>query len=284
MSGMPFAFGMNEFTTQPWSFERDLREYADLGVQAIELCEAKLAEGAAGREQLEALRESGLPVCSVQPAVRTAVPSAMQPSPKGVDERIAAYRASLERLAPVAPGAVFVTNTGPAPDGDMHRGLEEAVRFHRELAPVAADLGVRLAVEPLNPISLNAETMIWTFAQGVELIERTGVEGLGLCLDTWNLWQDPLLEDGIRSHGELISILQVSDWRTPRSGMDRRSVGTGPIPTGRLLHALAESGYTGACVVEIFSQGVPDSLYDGDLRALIRQNRDALEQAWEGAA
>ncbi|WP_242650774.1 hypothetical protein, partial [Rothia kristinae] len=84
--------------------------------------------------------------------MRTAVPSAMQPSPKGADERIAAYRASLERLAPVAPGAVFVTNTGPAPDGDMHRGLEEAVRFHRELAPVAADLGVRLAVEPLNPV------------------------------------------------------------------------------------------------------------------------------------
>jgi hypothetical protein len=34
-------------------------------------------------------------------------------------------------------------------------------------------------------------------------------------------------------------------------------------------------------VLEIFSQDVPDSLYTTDLRALLRDNRAALERAWQ---
>ncbi|MDO4919606.1 sugar phosphate isomerase/epimerase [Kocuria sp.] len=282
MSVFPLPFAMNEFTTQPWTFEEDLEHYAAAGVEHLELCEAKLDDDRE-HEQLEALRHSGLTVCSVQPAVRTATPSVSQPEPRKLDERIAAYRRSIERLAPEAPGAVFVTNTGPALGGDMHAAMDDAVQFHRAVMPVALDLGVRLAIEPLNPISLNQETCIWTYAQAVEFIERVGSPDLGICVDTWNLWQDPRLVDGLKAHPELISILQVSDWRTPRSGMDRRSIGTGDIPTGELLHAVVDAGYTGPCVLEIFSQDVPDSLYDTDLQDLITRNRTALQDAWDAA-
>lgn len=270
---------MNEFTTQPWSFAQDIEHYTALGVKYVELCEEKL-DKAHEHQQLEKLRHSELSVCSVQPVVRTATPSASQPEPRDLKQRIETYQQSIQQLAPYAPGAVFVTNTGPALEGDMQAALDAAVQFHRAIVPVARDFGVHIAIEPLNPISLNQETCIWTFAQAVEFIERVGFSDLGICVDTWNLWQDPQLINGLKNHPELISILQVSDWRTPRSGMDRRTIGTGEIPTGELLHAVADAGYGGPCVLEIFSNDVPDSLYDTDLDDLIVRNRAALEQAW----
>jgi hypothetical protein len=53
-----FRVGVSQFTTMPWDFERDVKEYAALGVEAIEVCEEKLAEGQA-TEQLALAGQSG---------------------------------------------------------------------------------------------------------------------------------------------------------------------------------------------------------------------------------
>jgi hypothetical protein len=37
----PFPLGVSQFTTMPWSFEENLRNYAALGSNAIEVCEFK---------------------------------------------------------------------------------------------------------------------------------------------------------------------------------------------------------------------------------------------------
>ncbi|RBY92881.1 sugar phosphate isomerase/epimerase [Blastococcus sp. TF02A-30] len=277
---LPFPYGVNQFTTLPWSFEDDVRNYARRGVQAIELCEIKL-DDARRDEQLALLADSGLTVSSVQPKVRTVVASAGQPEPKGREDRLTDIERSIRELAPHAPGAAFVTNTGPPPgNGNIADAIAQTVADHRRLAAVATDSGVRIALEPLSPVSMNQETSIWTFRQALHVVSEVGRDELGICVDLWNLWQDGDLVSDLQSAPDRVFLLQVSDWRTPRSGMDRRSVGTGEIPTGRLLHAVYDAGYRGPCVVEIFSQNVPDSLYDGDLDALVRDNRTALEQAW----
>ncbi|WP_141603906.1 sugar phosphate isomerase/epimerase family protein [Terrilactibacillus laevilacticus] len=279
-STFPFSYGVNEFTTQPWSFEQDIVNYKSLGVDTIELCEIKL-DPARMTSQLEFLRNSGLKVSSVQPQVRTAVPSMGQPHPERIEDRIKRFRQSIERLAPYTPGAVFVTNTGPAPKGNMVEAIQEVVKYHQDLSSIADYHGVKLALEPLNPILLNLETAIWTYKQALNLVQMINRDNVGICLDLWNLWQDAHLIRGINSSPEQIFLLQVSDWRTPRSSADRRSVGTGEIPTDELLHAVYNAGYRGPCVLEIFSQNVPDSLYNTDLNKLILDNRAALEQAWK---
>jgi sugar phosphate isomerase/epimerase len=186
----------------------------------------------------------------------------------------------VELIAPFAPGAVFVTNTGPAPDGNLHEAIRQVVTHHRELADIAADHGVRIALEPLNPVLLNAETAIWTYGQALDVVQEVGRENVGVCLDLWNVWQDPDLVPRLADAPDRLFLLQVSDWRTPRSRMDRRGVGTGDIPVGRLLHAAHGVGYRGPWVLEIFSDNVPDSLYETDLDDLLRTNRTALEAAW----
>jgi len=282
-TNLPFAFGINEFTTQPWTFEEDLAHYAELGVNTIELCEQKLDEQH-WAQQLARVAGSGLTISAVQPLVRTFGPSQMQPAPQGAEARTARLRQTIERLAPYAQGCPFVVNTGAPEQGDVAGAVQLTIRELQGLAGFAADHGVRLALEPLSATSMNTETAIWTVSQALDILDAVSHPGVGLCLDVWNVWQEAHLEAEIRRAAGRIFVLQVSDWRTPQSSGDRLVPGDGTIPLGRLLRVVHETGYTGACTVEIFSQHVPDSLYQSDLHAVIQRARQGLERAWQDAA
>lgn len=276
----PFAFGVNEFTTQPWCFEDDIAHYPAQGVAAIEICEAKL-DPARLKEQMTLARESGLTISAIQPTVRTFFSSRMTPDPTDTEARLARLRQSLRTLAPYAPGSVFVTNTGAPRDGNVHKVMDETVHHLRALCPLAADLGVSLALEPLNPTSVNIESAIWTIEQALDILDGVGHDAVGLCLDYWNIWQQNDVCASIRKAGTRINVLQVSDWRTPRSTTDRLIPGDGVIPLHAMLHATWEAGFRGACTVEIFSSNVSDSLYERDPDEVIRASRRGLEQAWQ---
>lgn len=277
--GLPFPFGVSEFTTMPWTFEEDVEQYANLGIDAIEVCELKLDDRRYA-EQLALIADRGLAISAVQPVVRTFFTSQMQPQPTGVESRTARLRQSIERIAPFTPGTVFIVNTGAPPNGNVAEAINVVIHQLRNLSNLATDHGVRIALEPLNPTSMNTETAIWTVAQALDIVEAVDRHNVGICLDLWNSWQDPGIEDEIRRAGDRIFALQVSDWRTPRSSGDRLIPGYGSIPLGRLLRAVHAIGYRDACTVEIFSLDVPDSLYDTDLRTVVQESRKGLDQAW----
>lgn len=279
---LPFTFGISEFTTMPWSFDKDVEHYAALGVDTIEVVEAKLDDDRFA-DQMQSIAGAGLAISGVQPAVRTFFGSKMKPDPKPFDERVACLRASIERLAKYAPGVPFITNTGAHPKGDMADAMKVVSAKLKELAPVAADHGVTLALEPLNPTSVNVESAIWTIDQALDVIEATGRDEVGLCLDYWNIWQNEDVEAAIKRAGDRIFTVQASDWRTPKSFADRIMPGDGAIPLGRLLKATREAGFAGPYVVEIFSNDVPDSLYDTDLDEVIRRCRSGMAAAWASA-
>ncbi|WP_268255760.1 sugar phosphate isomerase/epimerase family protein [Streptomyces lomondensis] len=77
---------------------------------------------------------------------------------------------------------------------------------------------------------------MWTYRQALDIVQEVDRENVGVCLDLWNLWQDLDLVPRLADAPDRLFLLQVSDWRTPRSRMDRRGVGTGDIPVGQLLH------------------------------------------------
>ena len=282
MTKLPFTFGISEFTTQPWTFDEDVARYARLGVDTIEVVEAKL-DGARFADQMRSIAAAGLAISGVQPAVRTFFGSRMMPQPTDLKARIAALRGSIERLARFAPGVPFITNTGAHPKGDMAEAMRLVGDALGELARVAADHGVTLALEPLNPTSVNVESAIWTIDQALEVIDRADSPLVGLCLDYWNIWQNADIEAAIaRAAGRILTV-QASDWRTPRSFADRIVPGDGIIPLARLIAATRAAGFSGSYVVEIFSLDVADSLYDGDLDAVIRRSRDGMATAWVGS-
>lgn len=280
--GMPFPFGVNEFTTMPWTFEEDVEQYANLGIDAIEVCEVKLDDRRYA-EQLALIAERRLAISAVQPLARTFFSSQMQPQPTGLESRTARLRQSIERIAPFAPGTAFIVNTGAPPKGNVAEAINVVTRQLRSLSDLAADRGVRIALEPLNATAMNTETAIWTVSQALDIVDAVDRRNVGICLDLWNNWQDAEIEDEIRRAGERIFALQVSDWRTPRSSGDRLIPGRGSIPLGRLLHAVYDVGYQDVCTIEIFSQDVPDSLYDTDLHTVVQESRKGLDVAWRKA-
>lgn len=282
MDILPFTFGISEFTTMPWSFDEDIERYAKLGVDTIEVVESKLDDRRFA-EQMQSIAAAGLGISGVQPKVRTFFDSRMNPDPKPLDDRVACLRASIERLAEFAPGVPFITNTGAHPKGDMADAMKVVSAKLKDLALVAADNGVTLALEPLNPTSVNVESMIWTIDQALDVIEATGSDHVGLCLDYWNIWQNEGVEKAIARAGDRILTVQASDWRTPRSFADRIIPGAGTIPLARLIRATRDAGYDKPWVVEIFSQDVADSLYDQDLEAVVRECRSGLATAWAQA-
>lgn len=138
--------------------------------------------------------------------------------------------------------------------------MKVVTRELKALAPVAADNGIKLALEPLNPTSVNVESAIWTIDQALDVIEAAGCDEVGLCFDYWNIWQNADVEAAVARAGDRIFTTQASDWRTPRSFADRIVPGDGTIPLARLIAATRAAGFKGPYVVEIFSTNVADSL------------------------
>ncbi len=278
-----YQFGVSEFTTWPWTFEQDVETYAHLGVQAIEVCEFKL-DPTRLEEQIQMPAAHGLEITSVQPAIRTLFPSKSMPEPLDPKARMGLFQQSIKRLAPGAPNAPFVTNTGIAPGGNIQQVVDTAAEQYQELSDFAAGDGARIALEPLNSTIMNIETSIWTLAQAMEIVHAVDRENFGICLDLWNIWQNADIEAEIRKCGEKIFVVQLSDWRTPRAYDDRLIPGDGEIPLPRLLRAIHEAGFRGAYSVEIFSRNVPNPLWEADLTEVIKQSRAGLDTAWLAAS
>jgi sugar phosphate isomerase/epimerase len=277
-----YRFGVSEFTTTPWTFEQDVEAYAQLGVDAIEVCEFKLDKRRSG-EQLALIAQHGLKISSVQPNIRTLFPSQSQPEPADPRERMALFSQTIQRFGALAEGVPFVTNTGQPPGGNIQQVYDTAAEVYRDLADEAARFGARIALEPLNPSIMNIETAIWTIQQALHIAAQVQRPNFGLCIDSWNIWQNPDLHQAIAACGERTFVVQFSDWRTPRSFLDRLSIGHGEIPFPALLRAIHAGGFRGPYVLEIFSAEVPNPLWAGDLKELIRDNRKNLDVAWQAA-
>ena len=278
-----FQFGVSQFTTNPWPFERDVETYARLGVSAIEVCEAKL-DPAKLAAQMDSVAAAGLEITSVQPKTRTLFPSLSQPEPADIGERMKLFRQTIETLSPWTPGGAYVTNTGMPPDGNVQEVMDRAATEYRALADFAAGHGVQVALEPLNASIVNIETAIWTLPQAMAVVRAVDRDNFGICLDSWNVWQNADIHAEIEACGAKIFVVQISDWRTPRSFLDRLVPGRGDIPLPAFLRAVHAAGFRGTYSVEIFSSGVPDALWDGDLERVITDSKAGLEAAWQAAS
>jgi sugar phosphate isomerase/epimerase len=272
-------FGISEFTTWPWSFERDVERYAAHGIEAIEVCEFKLDRNDYA-PQLESISHAGLRVSSVQATVHSLFPDTLAPEPRAVDDRVRHIEESIDRIAPyVSEGTPFIVITGAAPHGNEQLVYEEALKNLPRLAEHARKHGMRIALESLNPSLLNTDTAIWGLDEGLELVQRIDHPALGLCLDTWNVFRTPNLEQVIEACAGRILIVQMSDWRRPRSHADRFGLGDGCIDHRSILRAIRETGYDGAYVLELLSsESLPGSLWRSDLDALIQRNIGAFDE------
>lgn len=277
----PFRFGFSEFTTWPWPFTKDVEHYKRHGAQCMEVCEFKLSHNDYG-DQLDYIGKQGMTVSSVQAKVHSVFVDSMAPTPRDPNDRVEAIKEAIDLSAPHLPGNTpFIVITGAPPEGNMRKAIEATVEALKELGEFAAERGMKIAFEPLNPLNVNTDTAVWGLDHGLDLVERVNHPAVGICVDTWNVWETPSLEGVIRQCASRILVIQLSDWKTPRSTADRYELGQGEIQLAKIMRAIRETGFNGPWVVEILSSlHLEGSLWKSDMDEVLRRNHEAFDRLW----
>ena len=176
-----------------------------------------------------------------------------------------------------APTLVLVC--GPATDGDIPAAEAMISRGVERLLPYAREAGVRLALEPFHPMFAAERSALITLGRANDLLDRFDDDHLGLALDTYHVWWDPAVEEGIERAGDRLAVVHLADWLVPTTDLlaGRGLPGEGVAPLARLLAAVARTGYRGTVETEVLNPRV----WARDPRALVPDLVDRTRRLME---
>ena len=253
MSGTdPFArLSLNQKTVERWSLREALEGCARAQIGSLGVWREKVAE--LGLEQsVRLLHELDLKVSSL--CRGGFFPASDQ---RAFNANLDDNRRAIETAASLG-APVLVLVCGAASDHDLQRARSQIAQGIAELAPFAAQHGVRLGIEPLHPMSAADRSAVVTLEQANDLAEQHPVSQVGVVIDVYHVWWDPKVEAQIARAGERILGFHVNDWTVPLTDplLGRSMMGDGVIELRRLRRAVDAAGYTGPIEVEIFNRAL----------------------------
>jgi sugar phosphate isomerase/epimerase len=242
---------LNQMTIPGWSVREAVDGCVRHGIRHIGLWREKVAEFGIDASARVA-RDAGVGISSLCRGGWFPAATAAERRARIEDNRRAIEEA--RRLGT----ATLALVCGPAPDRDLdgaRRMVEDAVV---ELAPYAAEYGVRLAIEPLHPMFAADRSVVATLAQAAAIAERCPPDRVGVLVDAYHVWWDPAVYAEIARAGRRILGFHVSDWIVPLPDVlfGRGMMGDGVIELRRLRLAVDTAGYTGPIEVEIFNRAI----------------------------
>jgi sugar phosphate isomerase/epimerase len=257
---------LNQATTQRWSLREAVDGCARAGIPAIGIWRDKLAEAGVGAAR-RLLRDAGLHVSSL-------CRGGMFPAATAAERqaRIDDNRRAIDDAAALAAD-VLVLVCGPAPDKDIQAARAMVADAIEQLAPYAAERGVKLGIEPLHPMYAAERSVITTLAEALNLAGRIATPHVGVVIDTYHVWWDPYLFEQIRRASGLIFGFHICDWLvpTPHMLLGRGMIGDGVIEFRPIRAAIDAAGYDGPIEVEIFNQAIWDMPGDVVLELMCRR-------------
>ncbi|MFB9658162.1 sugar phosphate isomerase/epimerase family protein [Glycomyces mayteni] len=192
---------------------------------------------------------------------------------------IADNKQAIDEAAEVgAPTLVLVS--GGIPDGGTIDTAREGVKDALDqLAPYALAQGVTLAIEPLHPMFASDRCVVATLAEALDLAAPFAPEAVGVVVDTYHLWWDPQVWQGIARAGRegRIASFQFADWITPLPAgvlTGRGQLGDGCIDFKRYLAEVDATGFTGPIEVELFN----DTLWSRPGPEVFQETKAAFER------
>jgi sugar phosphate isomerase/epimerase len=240
---------LNQATIPAWTLPQAADGCARAGVGWIAPWRDRVAE-AGLRESARAIRDAGLRVSSL---CRGGWFDAADEV--GRRERMNDNRRAVDEAAEL--GAMcLVLVCGPAPDRDLAASRDRVGAAVTELAEYASERGVTLAVEPLHPMYCGDRSVVVTLDQALALARSTAPpERVGVVIDAYHVWWDPMLLAGIEACRGRILGFHVSDWLVPTPDMlnGRGMMGDGVIDLRLLRRSIDAAGYSGPIEVEIFN-------------------------------
>jgi sugar phosphate isomerase/epimerase len=247
----PSRLSLNQKTTNNWGVREVAEGCARAGIGFVGLWRDKVSETGLS-ESARVVRDAGLRVSSLCrggmfPAVDAAERRArLEDNRRAVDE------------AAALGTDVLVLVCGPALERDLEAARVMVEDGISELAPYAAEMGVKLAIEPFHPVLMQERSVIVTLAQALDIAERFESERVGVVVDAYHVWWDPELYPQIARASGRIFGFHANDWLPPKRELllSRTMMGDGPIEIRRIREAVDAAGYAGPIEVEIFNQDI----------------------------
>lgn len=230
-----------------WSPERVIDACARRGLGGIVFWRREI--GARAVQIGNRVRDAGMEVvglCRTPFLVGGEVPKPLDPD----------LRASIDMAADLGAPVLTIVSGGTEPGtkgvSDSQKRLAERVA---EVADYAAERGVGLALEPLNPMFGGNRTVIFTVADALRVAGMTGAPNVGVAVDVYHVWWDTKLAESLMAAGGRIMGYHLCDWldNTTHMLLDRGMMGDGVADLRGIRRAVEDAGYRGACEVEIFS-------------------------------
>ncbi|NEC05929.1 sugar phosphate isomerase/epimerase family protein [Streptomyces sp. SID7909] len=247
---------INQETIKQWSLPELAEGCAKAGVDKVGLWRAPVQSyGVEATARLVA--DHGLTVTSL---CRGGFLTALDPAERAraLDDN----RAALDEAAGVGTDTLVLVSGGlPEGSKDLYGARERIADALAELAPYAAERGVRLAIEPLHPMFASDRCVVSTLSQALDLAERFPAEQVGVVVDTYHLWWDDQAPAQIARAGAAgrIHSFQLADWITPLPAgvlLGRGQLGDGSVDFRFFREAVEATGFDGPVEVEIFNEAL----------------------------
>ncbi|OMI34133.1 sugar phosphate isomerase/epimerase family protein [Streptomyces sparsogenes] len=244
---------LNQETIKQWSLPELAEGCVKAGVPGVGLWRAPVQEyGVEAAARL--IRDAGLTVTSL---CRGGFFTAIDPAERAA--ALADNRAAIDEAATLGTDTLILVSGGLPPGSrDLFAARERIADALAELAPYAADRGVRLAIEPLHPMYASDRCVVSTLAQALDLAERFPAEQVGVVVDTYHLWWDDTVSTQITRAGAggRLASFQLADWITPLPEgvlLGRGQLGDGSVDFRWFRERVDATGFTGPIEVEIFN-------------------------------
>ncbi|MEO0414107.1 MAG: sugar phosphate isomerase/epimerase family protein [Verrucomicrobiota bacterium] len=243
-------------TTKPWPIEVAMDKYAEAGVGGITVWRQWL-EGRDLSKVGDQLRDRDLEIVSLCRGGFFPARESCERE-RAIEENLSAIRDAAELGAPMV-----VLVCGAVPEQTLVESRQQIADGIAAVLPLAEELGVKLAIEPLHPMYADDRSAVNTMAQANAICDQLGHGLVGIAADVYHIWWDPDLEKQIQIAGakERLFAFHVCDWMTPTADLlnDRGLMGEGCIDIPGIRAMVEAAGFNGFNEVEIFSNRWWDS-------------------------
>lgn len=247
----PDRLAIHTQTTKPWTLAEACAAYAAAGIGGV--CPwVEHVEPVGVRQAARIIADAGLRVPSY---VRGGF--FVHPDANRRKQAIDRTRSLLDDAA-VLSAEMLVIVPGACPGVGLDGARTMVAEGLAAVAQHAAEVGVKLALEPLHPMYAADRSCINTVASARAVCDRVGHPALGVAVDVYHVWWEPGLAEQIASlgrEGRLLA-LHVCDFKaeTTHLLLDRGLMGEGVIPIREIREAVEAAGFCGLAEVEIFSE------------------------------
>jgi sugar phosphate isomerase/epimerase len=230
-----------------WSPERTIDACAERGFGSIVFWRREIGNRAV--QIGDYAYAAGLPVAGL---CRTPFLVGPMAPPNVMDDFHSAIDMAAGLQAPVL--TIVVGGVDPGSRG-VSESLKRVADFTAKAVPYAAARGIKLALEPLNPVYAGNRSCLTTTRDALDICDSIAAPNLGVAIDVYHVWWDTDLPRQLARAGDRIFGYHLCDWLSDTTEvlLDRGMMGDGVADLHGIRQSVEAAGYLGPCEVEVFS-------------------------------